>query len=173
MNICESDRLVIRQFTLADADFIIELLNDEAFIRYIADKKVRNIVDAHHYIKTGPMIGYQRYGYGLNLVLLKASNTPIGMCGLLKRDELEHPDLGYAFLPLYCGKGYAFEAANAVLQNVQMNHALTVVQAVTRTDNLSSNKLLKKVGFIQDGMIELYNSANNLYTYTLTNKKAQ
>ena len=92
--VCESESVVIRHFDLADAEFIIELLNSEAFIRYIADKNVRSIDDAHHYLQTGPMASYQRFGFGLNMVVLKATNTPIGMCGLLQRDELPNPDLG-------------------------------------------------------------------------------
>ncbi len=163
--VCETERLTVRHFTLADAEFIIELLNEESFIRYIADKNVRNIADAEHYLTAGPMTSYDKFGFGLSLVLLKDTGTPIGMCGLLKRDELRYPDLGYAFLPRYCGQGYALEAANAVLKSGMKVHSLAQVLAITLPDNLTSNRLLKQAGFVQNGTVNLYDSENNLYEY--------
>ena len=167
--VCESESVVIRHFDLADAEFIIELLNSEAFIRYIADKNVRSIDDAHHYLQTGPMASYQRFGFGLNMVVLKATNTPIGMCGLLQRDELPNPDLGYAFLPQYCGQGYALAAAKLVLEQGMTAHQLDKVLAVTLPDNQRSNHLLQQAGFVPAGVVELYGSANNRYEYCSTN----
>lgn len=163
--VCETERLIIRQFNLNDAEFIVRLLNEESFIRYIADKNVRTHADAIFYLTTGPILGYQVHGFGLNLVQLKDSETPIGMCGLLKRDELSYPDLGYAFLPEFCGKGYANEAAESVLQEEVVVHSLNTVLAVTLPDNLGSNRLLKNVGFSLKGTMELYGSQNNLYEY--------
>lgn len=169
MIVCESERLIVRHFTLADSEFIVALLNEESFIRYIADKQVRNIADAENYLTVGPMASYEKFGFGLNLVMLKATNTPIGMCGLLKRDELSNPDLGYAFLPSYCGQGYALEAANAVLKEGVNTHSLGLVLAVTLPDNLNSNRLLQRAGFIQNGIVNLYGSENNLYEYSVMN----
>jgi len=163
--VCETERLIVRHFTLADAEFIVELLNEESFIRYIADKQVRNIADAENYLTLGPMASYGQFGFGLSLVMLKETNMPIGMCGLLKRDELQNPDLGYAFLPSYCGKGYALEAANSVLKNGMMAHSLNLVLAVTLPDNLHSNRLLQSAGFKQNGLVDLYGSENNLYEF--------
>lgn len=165
MIVCESERVTVRQFTLDDAEFVIELLNDDSFIRYIADKKVRTIVDAENYLKSGPLASYAKIGFGLSLVMLTESKTPIGMCGLLKRDELEFPDLGYAFLPQYCGKGYALEAAKAVLKEGMKRHFLSRVLAVTLPHNQHSNRLLQQAGFTQTGMVELYDYQNNLYQY--------
>ncbi len=165
MIVCESERVTVRQFTLDDAEFVIELLNDDSFIRYIADKKVRTIVDAENYLKSGPLASYEKIGFGLSLVMLTESETPIGMCGLLKRDELEFPDLGYAFLPQYCGKGYALEAAKAVLKEGMKRHSLSRVLAVTLPHNQHSNRLLQQAGFTQTGMVELYDCQNNLYQY--------
>ena len=165
MIVCETEKLIVRHFTLADAEFIVELLNEESFIRYIADKQVRNITDAENYLTLGPMASYEQFGFGLNLVMLKETNTPIGMCGLLKRDELQNPDLGYAFLPSHCGKGYALEAANSVLKKGMKTHSLDLVLAVTLPDNLNSNRLLQRAGFTQNGVVNLYDSENNLYEY--------
>lgn len=167
--VCESDRLSVRHFTLADSEFIIELLNEESFIRYIADKQVRNVADAENYLTLGPLASYLQFGFGLNLVMLKGTNIPIGMCGLLKRDELQHPDLGYAFLPRYCGQGYALEAAKAVLKQGTQTHSLSMVLAITLPDNVSSNRLLQNAGFKQNGTVNLYNSENNLYEIDINN----
>ena len=163
--ICETERLSIRQFNKQDTAFIIRLLNEETFIQNIADKKVRNQADALNYLTNGPISSYQKNGFGLNIVLLKGTNTPIGMCGLLKRDELDFPDLGYALLPEYCAKGYAYEASTAVLNHEMSSHSLIKVLAVTFPSNFSSNGLLKKIGFKLAGKMELYSAQNNLYEY--------
>lgn len=164
--VCETERLNIRHFQLSDANFIIELLNQESFIRHIGDKGVRSIADAEYYLKNGPLASYQLYGFGLNLVELKATGVPIGMCGILKRDELEVPDLGYAFMPDYCKQGLATEAAASVLERGMKEFQLTAVLAVTLPDNLGSNALLQRLGFQFTELIELYGSDNNLYRYT-------
>lgn len=163
--ICETERLIVRQFELSDAAFIMQLLNDDLFIRYIGDKNVRTQEDAINYLKTGPMASYEKHGFGLNLVCLEETLTPIGMCGLLKRDELESPDLGYAFLPEYTGKGYAKEAAGNTLKTVMKTCLLDKVVAVTLPDNFRSNKLLEAIGFSFKETTELYGSQNNLYEY--------
>ncbi|MTJ02876.1 GNAT family N-acetyltransferase [Idiomarina piscisalsi] len=163
--LCETERLSIRQFELRDAPFITRILNDDLFMRYIGDKNVRTHEDAVSYLKMGPMASYKKHGFGLNLVCLKGINTPIGMCGLLKRDELEKPDLGYAFLPEYSGKGYAREAAENTLKTVMKTCSLDNVVAVTLPENVRSNKLLEIIGFRFKETIELYGSENNLYEY--------
>lgn len=163
--ICNTQRLSIRQLDISNATFIVKLFNDPSFIRYIADKKIRTNIDAENYLINGPLSSYQSYGFGLNLVVLKETNIPIGICGFLKREELDHPDLGYAFLPEHCGKGYAREAVTAVLSEDMNAHSLNTVLAVTLPDNTSSNRLLKKVGFNQEGTVELYGLPNNLYKY--------
>lgn len=160
-----TDRLIVRPFTFDDCDFIINLLNQESFIRYIADKNVRNTDDAKQYLLAGPMASYDKFGFGLSMVMLKSTDTPIGMCGLLKRDELNHPDLGYAFLPKYCGAGYALESAKAVLAAGVEKYNLSTVLAVTLPDNARSNHLLQQAGFNQNSTIPLYGSDNNLYVF--------
>ncbi|OOE95595.1 GNAT family N-acetyltransferase [Salinivibrio sp. AR640] len=166
--ICRSKRLNVRQFILDDAPFIVELLNDASFIRYIADKKVRTEQDAIEYLRHGPLTSYQAHGFGLNLVERREDGEPIGMCGVLKRDELAYPDLGYALLSRYTGKGYATEAAEAVLEATLLASGLSTVQAVTLPDNQPSNRLLEKLGFQRQHPIMLYGHRNNLYEYTRT-----
>jgi RimJ/RimL family protein N-acetyltransferase len=139
----ETERLILRRLTVDDAGFILTLLNEPSFLRYIGDKKVRNVDDARQYILNGPVASYERNGFGLNLVELKESHTPIGICGLLKRDELPAPDIGFALLPDFWNKGFAFEAATAVLQNARLEHVL----AITSLDNDASINLLQRLGF--------------------------
>src|SRR5690349_5438916 len=131
MTIIATQRLLLREFTTDDAPFILELLNDPAFLRYIGDKKVRTLDDAREYLVNGPIAMYQRHGFGLYRVELNETHTPIGMCGLLKREELPQPDIGFAFLPDYRNKGFAFEAAAAVLQDarerLQLDRVLAIV----------------------------------------------
>ncbi|WP_114766424.1 GNAT family N-acetyltransferase [Vibrio rhodolitus] len=163
--VCETERLIVRHFALSDAPFIVRLLNQDSFIRYIADKNVRTEEDAINYLTQGPLASYAQYGFGLNLVMFKECQTPIGMCGVLKRDELEYPDLGYAFLDEFAGKGYASEAAANTLTSTMTQCELETVLAVTLLNNARSNKLLDTVGFSLQGTIELYGSLNNLYQY--------
>jgi len=164
MQIAETERLIIRQFTEQDTDFILRQLNDESFIRNIADKQVRTREDALSYLRNGPFASYQQLGLGLNLVQLKATGEPIGMCGILKRPELDYPDLGYAFLPDYQGQGFAQEAAEAVLEDA-VTQGQSVILAVTLLTNAASYRLLEKVGFELQGEMELYGKRNRLYRY--------
>ena len=143
--VTETDRLILRRVTLADAPFILELLNDPDWLRYIGDKGVRNLDDARKYIENGPMAMYARYGFGLFIAQLK-DGTPIGMCGLLKRDTLEHADIGFAFLPAYRAKGFAGEAAAAALAWGKEECGLDKVVAITSLDNHASGRLLERLG---------------------------
>ena len=148
----ETERLLLRRLTVDDAAFILTLLNEPSFLRYIGDKKVRNLDDARQYILNGPVASYDRNGFGLNLVELKESHTPIGICGLLKRDELPDPDIGFALLPDFWNKGFAFEAATAVLQDARDKERIL---AITSLDNDASINLLQRLGFKFEKVIRL------------------
>lgn len=151
----ETERLTIRRFTEADAEFILGLLNQPSFLRYIGDKGVRNIDDAVRYIQNGPIASYERVGYGPYVVRLKETAVPIGMCGLLKRDTLPDADVGFAFLPDYWSQGYAFEAVAAVMTYGREVLELRRIVAITSPDNSASIRLLEKVGFKFEGLITL------------------
>lgn len=146
MIVLETERLILRRLTTADGQFILTLLNEPSFLRYIGDKKVRTLEDAAQYIVNGPVASYERHGFGLGMVELRESHTPIGMCGLLKRDELPDPDIGFAFLPDFWNRGFAFEAAAAVLEDAHERLGLERILAITTPDNESSIKLLQKLG---------------------------
>jgi [ribosomal protein S5]-alanine N-acetyltransferase len=145
--VLKTERLVLRRLTTEDAPFILELLNDRAFLRYIGDKGVRNPADARRYIETGPLASYERHGFGLYRVELKNDGEPVGMCGLLKRDYLPDADIGFALLPAYRSKGYTLEAASAVLSHARDTLRLERVLAITSPDNVVSIGLLERLGF--------------------------
>ena len=151
----ETERLALRQFTTEDTAFILELLNEPSFLRYIGDKGVRTLDDARGYLLKGPIDSYARNGFGLWLVSLKQDSTPIGMCGLVKRDTLEHPDIGFAFLPRYWSRGYAFDAASAVLTWARGALRLPRILAVAQEDNASSIRLLQRLGLTRLGMVRM------------------
>ena len=151
----ETERLALRQFTTEDTAFILELLNEPSFLRYIGDKGVRTLDDALGYLLKGPIDSYARNGFGLWLVSLKQDSTPIGMCGLVKRDTLEHPDIGFAFLPRYWSRGYAFDAASAVLTWARGALRLPRILAVVQEDNASSIRLLQRLGLTRLGMVRM------------------
>jgi len=151
----ETDRLIVRPITLDDAPFILTLLNEPSFLRYIGDKQVRNLEDARQYILNGPVASYERHGFGLCLMELRESHTPVGMCGILKREELPDPDIGFALLPDFCSKGLAFEAATAVLKEARERLKLDRVLAITSLDNNASINLLERLGFTFEREIKL------------------
>lgn len=151
----ETERLTLRKFSVDDAAFILELLNDDSFIRNIGDKGVRTEADAAGYLQNGPISSYQRFGFGLYAVELKESGELIGMCGLLKRDALPEPDIGFAFLPKFRSKGYAREAAAAVIDQGKNALGLKRILAITTMDNTTSIRVLEKSGLRFERMIKM------------------
>lgn len=147
MYIFETRRLFLCRLTHKDAPFILELVNDPSWIKYIGDKNIKTLTAARKYIKTGPQKSYALLGFGLYAVNLKATGQPIGICGLLRRDTLDDADIGFAFLPEYTGKGYAAESAEAILKHAQDILGMKRILAITSPDNFKSIKLLEKLGF--------------------------
>ncbi|HEV2880265.1 MAG TPA: GNAT family N-acetyltransferase [Pyrinomonadaceae bacterium] len=165
MNILETERLNLRPLHAGDAAFILELLNDEAFLRNIGDKGVRTMEDAVRYILEGPVASYARHGFGLWLVELKETGTPAGICGLVKRDTLPDADIGYAFLPRFWSQGYAYESAAAVLSYASSALGLGRVLAVTNPDNAGSIKVLEKIGLKFDRLVRLSDDAPEIMLF--------
>jgi RimJ/RimL family protein N-acetyltransferase len=155
VNVLETDRVVLRRMSMDDAPFILQLLNEPSFLRFIGDKGVRTLDDARNYILTGPMASYERFGFGLWLTLLKESGVPIGICGLLKRETLKDVDLGFAFLPQFWRKGYAMESAIAVMAHGRTTFALKRIVAITSPENDASMNVLEKLGFGFEEMVRL------------------
>jgi RimJ/RimL family protein N-acetyltransferase len=142
----ETERLLLREFTLDDTAFIIELLNSPGWIKYIGDRNVKTEKQALAYLHNGPLKSYGQHGFGLSMVEKSDDHTPIGMCGIIKRDTLDNPDIGFAFLPAYNGKGYALEMAKATLAYAKQKLRLPVISAITQADNSRSIRLLEKIG---------------------------
>jgi RimJ/RimL family protein N-acetyltransferase len=155
MKVLETERLLLRWVAVEDAEFILKLVNDPAWLRYIGDRGVRSLEDAREYIRKGPVDMYRRFGFGLYLVELKDDGIPIGICGLLKRDTLEDVDIGFAFLPAFRSKGYAFESAAAVLEHGKSRFGLKRLVAITSPHNRISARLLEKLGFKFEKIIRL------------------
>ena len=150
-----TERLILRPMTERDADFILELLNEPSFIRNIGDRKVRTLEGAKAYITNGPVASYAKNGFGLYLVQLRQSGESMGMCGLIQRNTLKDVDIGYAFLPKFWSKGYAFEAAQAMKQYAQDELGLKRLVAVVDPENLPSIRLLEKLGMRYERIVRL------------------
>jgi [ribosomal protein S5]-alanine N-acetyltransferase len=153
--ILQTDRLRLRKFTLADAPFILELLNEPAFIQNIGDRGVRTVQDAEQYLEKGPLTSYARHGFGLWCVELTETGDQIGMCGLIKRDALADVDLGYAYLPQYWGCGYAAEAALACREYARAPLGLKRLVAIVDPANQGSIRVLEKAGMKFERLIRL------------------
>lgn len=149
-------RLRLRRLELDDAPFALELLNEPAYIRFIADRGVRTLEDARRYLQEGPLAMYERHGFGLWHVARIADGEAIGMCGLLRREVLPDVDIGYAYLARHGSQGYAFEAAAAVLALGTRRFGLKRVIGVVSEDNAASIRVLEKLGMRFERMYPMH-----------------
>lgn len=174
MNPLETGRLILRELTLDDAPFILELVNDPAWLRFIGDRGVHSLEDARALIQNGPMAMYAQENFGLWLVTLKPTETPIGLCGLIKRPAFADVDIGVAFMPLYRQSGYGYEAASATLAYARDMVGLERVVAILSQDNVGSARLLQKLGFTYEDHFQFENDLEilNLYGFDLNRDKA-
>lgn len=147
MQILETERLKLRRFTPEDAEFIIRLVNSPGWIEYIGDRNIKTSEQAGAYLLNGPMKSYEENGFGLWMVELKLNGAPIGMCGIIKREMLDHPDLGFALLPEFTHQGYAFEMTNATIDYAKKILAIPIIMAITLAKNQASIRLLEKLSF--------------------------
>jgi len=154
-------RLTLRQLELNDAGFIVELLNEAAFLRFIGDKGVRDLGDARDYILKGPIDSYGRHGFGLYAACLR-DGTPVGICGLVKREGLADVDVGFAFLSRHRARGYAVESAGAVLIHARQVLGLQRIVAITAPDNVGSIAVLERIGLKFERLIRLADSGPEL-----------
>ena len=166
MIVCATARLRLRHLTHDDAAFILELLNEPDFIRNIGDREVRTLDDARRYIEHGPVVSYNQHGYGLFLVELQDTGAPIGICGLLKRDYLDDVDVGFALRESFRGKGYAFEAASAVLQLGKQVQGLGRIVALTSPDNFASMSVLRRLGLEYERTIRIPDPSRDTHLFT-------
>lgn len=168
--ILSTERLVISEAELSDATFILELLNSPKWIQFIGDKGIYTMEEAENYIRKSLMDSYQTHGFGLYKLCLKESMVPIGLCGFLKRDYLDHPDIGFALLPDHEGKGLMLEAGKALMEHARSNLGFDEVLAIVLPSNGRSRQLLGKLGFQEMGKVMPIGSQEELLLFS--NKKS-
>ena len=166
MRVLETDRLALRKITRADAPFILEMLNDPAFLQFVGDRKVRTIEDAERYIERGPTATYETLGFGYYIVELKHDAIPVGMCGLRTREGLDDVDLGYAFLAAHRGRWYGEEAAGGLLKFAREVIGLPRVSAICSPGNVASIRVLQKIGFRYQNDIRLPGETEDVSYFT-------
>ena len=164
----ETERLLLRRVSLDDADLMLAVWNDPAFIRNVGDRGVRSIEEAHEAMEKGAFKLYTDYGYGPYAMVLRDSGERIGICGLFKRDNLEHPDIGFAVLPGFCGQGLAGEAAFAVLGHARDDLALRELTAIVSPGNAPSIGLIEKLGLTYSGMIRMPGDDEDVCLYRMS-----
>lgn len=161
----ETERLALSELTADDAPFILELLMSRGFRENIGDRGVRDLESAGGYIERA-RAGYAANGFGLWRCDLRATGEAAGICGLVKRDGLEHPDVGYAFLERFWGTGLATEAAAACVAYGRGALGIPVIVAITTPANLGSIAVLKKIGLRDGGLVRLpgYDHDSSFFT---------
>lgn len=164
--IVETERLVLRELTLSDAPFIIALLNDPDWLHFIGDRGVRTLAQAREYIAR-IQVNYAQYGYGLWLVERRSDSEAMGMCGLIRREGLEHVDLGFAFLPTFRGQGYTGEAAAGTLKYAREVAGLRKLVAITSLDNHASIRVLERLGMRFKNTLRLPGDSEDLKLFAV------
>ena len=155
MPVIETPRLSLREISTGDDGFILALMNEPAYLQYIGDRGVRTPENARTYILNKLTPSYVKFGYGLYLVELKEGRLPIGICGFVKRDALEHTDIGFAFLQEHWSQGFAYEAARAVLDYGFGALGLKTVLGITTPANQASIRLFGKLGLHYQKMVRV------------------
>ncbi|NNC57490.1 MAG: GNAT family N-acetyltransferase [Woeseiaceae bacterium] len=163
----ETERLVLRRLTLNDVGLMLSVWNDPAFMQHVGDRGIRTVEEAETALKEGALTLYQDYGYGPYCMSLKPDRRPIGICGLFRRDNLDDPDIGFAILPDYCGKGFASEAAHAVVTHARDDLGLRRLTAIVSPDNTASIGLIEKLGLTFDGGITMPGEEDEISLYSM------
>lgn len=168
----QSERLFIRTLTIIDAGFMLQLMNSPNWIKNIGDRRVTNITEASNYILNKIIPSYKKNGFGLFLVCLKEHKKPIGICGILQREGLNTPDLGFAIIPAMEGQGFATEASKVVIQFAREELNLSILAGITKPNNIASISVLKKLGMQFEQSIQLPEDPNTFSLYTMVLHKA-
>ena len=163
----DTERLRLRRLTLNDAGLMLAIWNDPAFIRHVGDRGIRTLSEARDEMQKGTMRLYEKYGYGPYRMALKGSDTPIGICGIFRRDGLEQPDIGYGVLPKYCGEGFAYEAARAVIEHAKSDLGLARLIAIISPGNEASIGLIRKLGLRFERMHRMHDDEDEICIYGL------
>lgn len=168
MIVLKTERLSLSELTGEEAEFIFRLMNSPGWLQYIGDRGIRTIEDARQYILNKTMKSYTEHGYGMYLVRTEQDQVPIGICGLVRRDFLDDTDIGFAFLPEYNGKGYAFESASAVLQYARESLGMKKVIAIVSHDNQPSIRLIEKLGMRLEKTVPFPGEETQVFLFSTT-----
>jgi RimJ/RimL family protein N-acetyltransferase len=160
--IFETERLLLRELKMSDAPFIFELVNTEGWLKNIGDRNVKTINDAESFLSSGPLKSYHENNFGMWLVIEKASKASIGLCGLINRPSLDDIDIGYALLPSYYKKGYAYESAQAVYNYGKEQLGINKIVGICNVDNAASIHILQKIGLQIEKKMP-FNDLNEVY----------
>ena len=153
--VIETERVVLRKFTIDDAAFMLEMLNTPTWLRFIGDRNVKTLEEAENYLLNGNIRSYQEYGFGFYVVVIKETQESIGICGIVKREGLEDVDIGFAFFQQFMVKGYGYEAGSATLNYALNDLKIKKIVAIVDPENVVSIALLKKIGLQFEKMIQL------------------
>jgi len=156
----------MRRITLDDADVMLAIWNDPAFVQYVGDRGVRTIEQAQQVLGESVLTLYETYGYGPYCMIRKADVQRIGICGLFRREHLEHPDIGFAVLPEFCGAGFALEAASAVVEHARVDLDIRTLTAIVSPKNTTSIGLIEKLGLSLVGGITMPGEREEVRLYS-------
>ena len=165
MVVAETSRLIISEFTTADAPFYLELLNTPKWIKYIGDRHVKNIEEAKTYLLEKTIPAYSKQGFGFYKLTHKTSNKIIGTAGLISREKLQYPDIGFALLPEFEGKGFGYESSIKILELAQFKFNIERVLGITLEHNTASIKLLEKLGLQFEKIVKPFDGDEELLLF--------
>lgn len=164
----ETERLRLRRVTLDDAEFMLSIWNDPAFMQHVGDREIRSVAEAEVALKEGAFVLYEKYGYGPYCMSLKRDGSQVGICGLFRRDNLEHPDIGFAVLPAFYRTGLTMEAAEAVVDHARNDLDIDYLTAIVSPKNSASIGLIEKLGLTFDRGITMPGEDNEISLYGMT-----
>jgi RimJ/RimL family protein N-acetyltransferase len=157
----------MRWLTLADANLMLAIWNDPAFLQHVGDRGIRSVAQARATLADGAFKLYADYGYGPYRVALTDDDTEVGTCGLFRRAGFADPDIGYSILPQYSGRGYAYEAASAVLEYARTDLGLQTITAFISPGNTASIGLATKLGLCFERATRLAGEDNDVGLYSM------
>jgi ribosomal-protein-alanine N-acetyltransferase len=171
LKIFETERLILKPTTLADAEFIRILYSSPKWIEFIGDRKINTVKDAENYIETKMIPQMECLGYGNYTIIRKSDGEKIGSCGLYDREGVNGIDIGFALLPDFEKKGYAFESVSYLKEIGLNDFKLKQISGITSKKNKASQDLLLKIGLKFEKNIILPNETEEILLYTFIQDK--
>jgi RimJ/RimL family protein N-acetyltransferase len=148
--ILRTERLVLRRFTTADLDLLLEMHRDEATMRHVGGvltpQQSLGMLQAR-------MLKYydENPGLGIWLTQERATGTRVGMHLLNHIQGETLIQVGYVLHRDHWGRGYATEMARAILRYGFRELGLPRIHAICNLENLDSQRVLLKCGLARHG----------------------